>query len=63
MAWDERLVKPHGTTAAARRHYRRGEKPCELCREAMSRDWLHRPTRPALNERKRQRRAADKERQ
>ena len=29
-------LKPHGTTAAARRHYRRGEKPCEACRQTMA---------------------------
>ena len=27
-------LKPHGTTAAYKRHYRRGEKPCEACRQA-----------------------------
>jgi hypothetical protein len=26
--------RPHGTTAAARRHYRRGERACEACRRA-----------------------------
>lgn len=26
--------EPHGTPAAARRHYRHGEKPCQLCRQA-----------------------------
>ena len=29
-------VKPHGTPAAYRRHYRHGEKPCEACRQAES---------------------------
>jgi hypothetical protein len=29
-------LKPHGTEAAARRHYRLGEKPCEACRGAAS---------------------------
>lgn len=27
-------VRPHGTLAAYRRHYRHGEKPCESCRQA-----------------------------
>ena len=31
-------LAPHGTPAAARRHYRRGEKPCEPCRGAANRD-------------------------
>jgi hypothetical protein len=26
-------LRPHGTAAAARRHYRRGERPCESCRQ------------------------------
>jgi len=26
--------RPHGTLAAARRHYRRGEAACEACRQA-----------------------------
>lgn len=29
-----RKLKPCGTPAAARRHYRRGEKPCPACLEA-----------------------------
>lgn len=28
---------PHGTDAAARRHYRRGEKPCPACLEGQER--------------------------
>ena len=31
-------LEPHGTVAAYRRHYRRGQKPCQLCREAESAD-------------------------
>ena len=34
MAGQPRLLKPHGTEAAAKRHRRRGEKPCPECREA-----------------------------
>lgn len=30
--WSNR--EPCGTMAAARRHYRNGEKPCDACREA-----------------------------
>jgi cytidine deaminase len=30
-------VKPCGSTAAYRRHYRHGEKPCFACRQAWSR--------------------------
>ena len=37
--WDRRPgewhdVRPHGTEAAARRHRRRGQKPCEACLRA-----------------------------
>ena len=35
--WSWPDVKPHGTTAAARRHYRHGEKLCESCRQAEQR--------------------------
>jgi hypothetical protein len=28
------LTRPHGTPAAARRHYRRGERLCEDCKQA-----------------------------
>jgi len=27
-------VRPHGTAAAYRRHYRDGQKPCRRCRDA-----------------------------
>jgi hypothetical protein len=27
-------LRPHGTAAAYKRHYRRGETPCETCRRA-----------------------------
>lgn len=37
--WQAHLVKPCGTPAAARRHYRHHEKPCALCRAAESRRW------------------------
>lgn len=30
-------VKPHGTPAAYRRHYRHGEKPCQRCADAANR--------------------------
>jgi len=33
-AWQPHLVKPHGTEARARKHWRDGEKPCARCREA-----------------------------
>jgi WhiB family redox-sensing transcriptional regulator len=29
-----RVLAPHGTEAAAKRHYRNGEKPCGACLEA-----------------------------
>jgi hypothetical protein len=32
------IVKPCGTTAAAQRHYKAGERPCEACAEAMRAD-------------------------
>ncbi len=35
--WDWAAVKPCGTLAAYRRHLRRGEPPCESCRQANSR--------------------------
>lgn len=30
-------VKPCGTYSAWRRHYKRGEQPCESCRQAAAR--------------------------
>lgn len=36
--WQWPDVKPHGTTAALRRHYRQGTRVCESCRQADSRD-------------------------
>jgi hypothetical protein len=30
--WHRRELQPHGTGAAWRRHYRRGEPPCSTCR-------------------------------
>ena len=27
-------IRPHGTEARARRHWRKGEKPCAACRAA-----------------------------
>jgi hypothetical protein len=44
---------PHGTLAAARRHYRRGEKTCGLCRQAEARRWRD-VTAPARAARRRQ---------
>lgn len=35
--WEWADRKPHGTTAAYRRHFRLGEKPCEPCRQAEAR--------------------------
>jgi len=33
--WHERAdIRPHGTEARARRHRRRGEKPCPACLDA-----------------------------
>lgn len=34
---EESLLRPHGTEAAYQRHRRRGERPCEACRDAHSR--------------------------
>ena len=42
------MLKPCGTTAAARRHHRKGEELCGPCREA------HRENMSELNERRRQ---------
>lgn len=36
--WAEEKLQPCGTAAAARRHQRRGEKPCEDCKQAARRD-------------------------
>ena len=30
-------IRPHGTEARARRHWRKSEKPCEACRAADNR--------------------------
>ena len=30
-------IRPHGTEARARRHWRKGEKPCQACRAADNR--------------------------
>jgi hypothetical protein len=49
-------TQPHGTVAAARRHYRHGERLCEDCRQAEQRHWQD-VTGPARRERE-QRRAA-----
>jgi hypothetical protein len=38
-------LKPCGTLAAYTRHKRRGEKPCEACRQAAARDWQDRKAR------------------
>lgn len=35
--WTWPDVRPHGTVAAYRRHYRHGEEPCESCRQAKAR--------------------------
>jgi hypothetical protein len=46
-------VKPCGTEAACRRHYRHGEKPCEDCRRGRSRyreDLSSRETREILED-------------
>jgi hypothetical protein len=32
--WQADLLKPHGTEARARKHWRDGEKPCRACAEA-----------------------------
>src|SRR5580704_12301636 len=37
-SWELSDKKPCGTLAAARRHYRHGEKLCEACRQAERRD-------------------------
>jgi hypothetical protein len=29
--WQAHLLKPHGTEARARKHWRDGEKPCPAC--------------------------------
>jgi hypothetical protein len=36
--WPSWFLKPHGTPARYRYHYRHGEKPCQACREAFNRD-------------------------
>lgn len=40
---------PYGTLAACRRHYRRGEKPCEACSQAQRRRWAERKGTDAGN--------------
>ena len=34
LAGGPMVLRPHGTAAAYRRHYRRGERPCEVCADA-----------------------------
>jgi hypothetical protein len=34
--WSDLDLKPHGTTAAYRRHYRRGTFPCDACKRAVA---------------------------
>lgn len=41
--WKPWALKPHGTVAAARRHYRRNEKPCEACLWAQNQAAAERP--------------------
>jgi hypothetical protein len=41
---------PCGTLSAARRHYRRGEKPCEACIAAQRRRWAERRGTAAGNQ-------------
>lgn len=43
--WGDDLLKPCGTTAAYRRHYRRGEPIDESCRQAQAREAEDRRTR------------------
>ena len=45
-------VRPHGTLAAYRRHYRHGEQPCEDCRQANARACAERA--PGANARRRE---------
>lgn len=51
-----RPARPCGTTAAYKRHIRRGEKPCEECRQAEKRRHADWPGRDAYNEARRQQR-------
>ena len=41
-------IRPHGTEARARRHWRAGEKPCESCRLASNAAYVHRSAARAL---------------
>jgi hypothetical protein len=38
--WPDEDLAPCGTSAGAKRHYRRGERPCEECRTAANRERL-----------------------
>jgi hypothetical protein len=49
--------RPHGTLAAARRHYRRGERLCAACKQAELRHWQDAGS-PAREARRRQAREA-----
>ena len=42
-------IRPHGTEACARRHWRKGEKPCEACRAADNRAHAWRAARRAIS--------------
>lgn len=37
-------LQPHGTLAAYRRHYRRGEKPCTACKSAFNEGYKTKPS-------------------
>jgi hypothetical protein len=41
-------IRPHGTEARARRHYRTGERPCEPCRLAANAAHVYRAAVRAL---------------
>lgn len=41
-------IRPHGTEARARRHYRGGEQPCEPCRLAANAAHIYRAPIRAL---------------
>lgn len=54
-------LRPHGTPAAYRRHYRRGERPCEACRRAEALRHADRGDRTGEYAAKRERYAAARE--
>jgi len=62
-AWPDWRRQPHGTPAAARRHYRLGEKPCGPCLAAARayKRWQVNPAGRTASEAQQERRRRERE--